>query len=137
VSSNPRLPPGNTKGGSITVLLASCLTGLESAVWQLTIFVFICKTDQSKPIKQEVNGTVILPPFVFPAPTLAHRIGLGWKWQTATGIIQIVKRFTVQTQVWVAIWRNGKLPNPFIATHHDVMSLHFGLFLYQFFAVQF
>jgi hypothetical protein len=33
---------GNTKGGSITVLLTSCLTGLESAVWQLTIFVFIC-----------------------------------------------------------------------------------------------
>ncbi len=24
--------PGNTKGGSITVLLTSCLTGLESAV---------------------------------------------------------------------------------------------------------
>jgi len=37
--------PGNTKGGSITVLLTSCLTGLESAVLQLTIFVFICKTD--------------------------------------------------------------------------------------------
>jgi hypothetical protein len=32
---------GNTKGGSITVLLTSCLTGLELAVWQLTIFVFI------------------------------------------------------------------------------------------------
>jgi hypothetical protein len=37
--------PGNTKGGSITIPLTSCLTGLESAVWQLTIFVFICKTD--------------------------------------------------------------------------------------------
>ncbi len=36
---------GNTKGGSITVLLTSCLTSLESAVLQLTIFVFICKTD--------------------------------------------------------------------------------------------
>jgi len=35
--------PGNTKVGSITVPLTSCLTGLESAVWQLTIF-FICKT---------------------------------------------------------------------------------------------
>ncbi len=32
--------PRNTKGGSITVLLTSCLTGLESAVWLLTIFVF-------------------------------------------------------------------------------------------------
>jgi hypothetical protein len=37
--------PGNTKGGSITLPLTSCLTGLESAVRQLTIFVFICKTD--------------------------------------------------------------------------------------------
>ncbi len=37
--------PGNAKGGSITVQLTSCLTGLESAVWLLTIFVFICKTD--------------------------------------------------------------------------------------------
>ena len=37
------LGPGNTKGGNITVPLTSCLTGLESAVCQLTIFVFICK----------------------------------------------------------------------------------------------
>jgi hypothetical protein len=36
---------GNTKGGSITVPLTSCLTGLESAVWLLTIFVFIFRTD--------------------------------------------------------------------------------------------
>jgi hypothetical protein len=34
---------GNTKGE--VSLLTSCLTGLESAVSQLTIFVFICKTD--------------------------------------------------------------------------------------------
>jgi hypothetical protein len=27
-----KVHPGNTKGGSITVLLTSCLTGLESAV---------------------------------------------------------------------------------------------------------
>jgi len=57
------------QGILITVLLTSCLTGLESAVWQLTIFVFICKTDSSKPVKQEVNGTMILPPLVFPAET--------------------------------------------------------------------
>ncbi len=50
------------KGGSITVPLTSCLTGLELYVRQQTIFVFICKTDQSKPVKQEVNGTLILPP---------------------------------------------------------------------------
>jgi hypothetical protein len=33
------------------------LTGLELAVWQLTIFDLFPK--------QEVNGTVILPPWVF------------------------------------------------------------------------
>ncbi len=37
---------GNTKGGSITVLLTSCLTGLESAVRQLTIFVFYLQNRQ-------------------------------------------------------------------------------------------
>ncbi len=58
--------PGNTRGGRITVPLTSCLTGLESALWELTIFAFICKTVKSKPVKQEVNGTVILPPLVFP-----------------------------------------------------------------------
>ncbi len=58
--------PGTTKGRGISVPFTSCLTGLESSVWQLTKFVFICKTDKSKPIKQEVNSTVILPPLVFP-----------------------------------------------------------------------
>ncbi len=60
---------GILKGGSITVPLTSCLTGLESAVWQLTTFVFICKTDESKPVKQEVSRTVIRPPLVFPGQT--------------------------------------------------------------------
>ncbi len=36
---------GNAKGESITILLTSCLAGLESAVRLLTVFVFICKTD--------------------------------------------------------------------------------------------
>jgi hypothetical protein len=30
------------------------------------LFLFAKQSKQSKPIKQEVNGTVILPPFVFP-----------------------------------------------------------------------
>jgi hypothetical protein len=64
------IEPGNTKGGSIVVRLTSCLTGLESAVGQLTIFAFICKTDQCKPVKQEVNSKVILPPLVFPDCTI-------------------------------------------------------------------
>ncbi len=66
--------PGNTKWGCITVPLTSCLTGLELAVWQLTIFVFICKTDKSKPVKQEVNGTVILPPLSIPWIKYTKRI---------------------------------------------------------------
>jgi hypothetical protein len=66
-----------------TVLLTSCLTGLESAVWQLTIFVFICKTDKSKPVKQEVNGTVILPPLAFPGRTLASSSQGQWFKSTA------------------------------------------------------
>jgi len=57
---------GNTKGGSITVPLTSCLTALESAVLLLAILAFIFKTDESKPVKQGVNYTVILPPLVFP-----------------------------------------------------------------------
>ncbi len=40
-----QLKTGNTKRGSITVQLTSFLTGLESAVLQVTIVVFICKTD--------------------------------------------------------------------------------------------
>jgi hypothetical protein len=52
--------PGNTKGESITVPLTSCLTGLKIK----TKFVS-CHTADSKPVKQEVNSTVILPPSVF------------------------------------------------------------------------
>ncbi len=71
-----RARPGNTKGGSITVLLTSCLTGLKLFVWQLTIFVIICKTDWSKPVKQEVNGTVIFPPHSIPWGNTNWREGL-------------------------------------------------------------
>ncbi len=78
--------PVNTKGGC-TVPLTSCLTGLESAVWQQTIFVFICITDLSKPVKQVVNGIVILFSFVFlhltadPQRLLGSPLTLKEKWQ--------------------------------------------------------
>jgi len=62
--------PGNTKGGSITgritVLLTSCLTGLDKSALQIKTKIFSCHTADSKPVKQEVNSTVILPPLVFP-----------------------------------------------------------------------
>jgi hypothetical protein len=57
---------GNTKGGSITVLLTSCLTGLYLSVLQIKTKIVSKHTADSKPVKQEVNGTVILPPLVFP-----------------------------------------------------------------------
>ncbi len=58
--------PGNTKGGSITVPLTTCLTGLDWSVLQMKTKIVSCHTADSKPVKQEVNGTVILPPLVFP-----------------------------------------------------------------------
>jgi hypothetical protein len=53
---------GNTKGGSITVLLTSCLTGLDQSVLQIKTKIVSCQPADSKPVKQEVNGTLILPP---------------------------------------------------------------------------
>ncbi len=57
---------GNTKGGSITVPLTSCLTGLDGSVLKIKTKIVNCRTADSKPVKQEVNGTVILPLLVFP-----------------------------------------------------------------------
>ena len=59
--------PGNTKEGSITVLLTSCLTCLDKFALQIKTKIVSCHTADTKPVKQEVNGTVILPPLVFPA----------------------------------------------------------------------
>jgi hypothetical protein len=58
---------GNTKWGSIIVPLTSCLTGLDLPVLQLKTKIVRSHTADSNPVKQEVNGTVILPPLVFPA----------------------------------------------------------------------
>ncbi len=50
---------GNTKGGSITVPLTSCLTGFDLSVLQIKTKIVSSHTDDSKPVKQEVNGTMI------------------------------------------------------------------------------
>jgi hypothetical protein len=65
----------NTERGSITVPLTSCLTGLDRSVLQIKTKIVICQTAESKPVKQEVNGTVILPPLVFPGLSLARTKG--------------------------------------------------------------
>ncbi len=57
---------GNTKGGSITVMLTSCFTGLDWSVLQIKTKIVSCHTADSKLVKQEVNGTGILPPFSIP-----------------------------------------------------------------------
>jgi hypothetical protein len=60
---------GILKGeGSITIPLTSCLTGLDKSVLQIKTKIVSCHTVDSKPVKQEINGTVILPlpPLVFP-----------------------------------------------------------------------
>jgi hypothetical protein len=58
---------GNTKGGNITVPLISFLTGLDKSVLQIKTKIVSCHTADSKPVKQDVNGTVVLSPLVFPA----------------------------------------------------------------------
>ncbi len=58
---------GILKGGSITVLLTSCLTGLDWSLLQIKTKIVSSHTADSKPIKQEVNSTLILSPLVFPA----------------------------------------------------------------------
>jgi hypothetical protein len=61
------LDAGNTKGGSITVPLTSFLTGLDLSVLQMKTKIVSHHAADSKPVKQEVNSTVIVPPLVFPA----------------------------------------------------------------------
>jgi len=67
-----RVKTGNTKGGRITVLLTSCLTGLDKSVLQIKTKIVSCHTADSKSVKQEVNGTVILPPLVFPGISIPN-----------------------------------------------------------------
>jgi hypothetical protein len=64
-----RVPPVNTKGGSITVPFTSCLGGLDWSALQIKTNIVSCHSADSKPVKQEVNSTVILPPLVFPVTT--------------------------------------------------------------------
>ncbi len=52
----------NTKGGSITVKLTSCLTGLDESVLKTKTKIVSCHAANSKPVKREVNCTVIVFP---------------------------------------------------------------------------
>jgi len=48
--------------------LTSCLTSLEKSVLQIKTKYVSCHRADSKPVKQEVNSTVIRPPLVFRDP---------------------------------------------------------------------
>jgi hypothetical protein len=65
---------GNAKGGSITLSLTSCLTGLDESVFQIKTKIVSSHRVDSKPVNQEVIGTVILPPLVFSAIVLVHKV---------------------------------------------------------------
>jgi hypothetical protein len=57
---------GKTKGRSITVPLTSCLIGMNLSVLQIKTKIVSSHTTVSKPVKQGINGTAVLPPLVFP-----------------------------------------------------------------------
>jgi hypothetical protein len=50
------------------------LTGLDYSVLQIKTKIASFHTADSKPVKQEVNGTLILPPLVF--PDLMHSLAI-------------------------------------------------------------
>jgi len=56
---------GILKGGSITVPLTSSSTGLDQSVLQIKTKIVHLHTADSKLVKQEVIGTVKLPPLLF------------------------------------------------------------------------
>ncbi len=62
--------PGNTKWGIITVPLTSCSTGLDESVLKIQTKNVSSHTADFKPVKQEVNGTIMLPPLVIPVCTI-------------------------------------------------------------------
>jgi hypothetical protein len=48
------------------------LTGLDYSVLQINSKIVSSHTDDSKPVKQEVNSTVILPLSVFPGQNISY-----------------------------------------------------------------
>jgi len=47
------------------------LTGLDKSVLQIKTKIVSCHTADSKPVRQEANGRVILPRLVFPGVTFS------------------------------------------------------------------
>jgi hypothetical protein len=66
---------GILKGEASLVPLTSFLTGLDKSVLQIKTKIVSCHTADSKPVKQEVNGTLILPPSVFLGSITRTKLG--------------------------------------------------------------
>ncbi len=49
---------------------------MDSSVFQIKTKIVSCHIADSKPVKQEVNGTLILPSLVFPGNDIYKRISL-------------------------------------------------------------
>jgi hypothetical protein len=49
---------------------------LDESVLQIKTKIVSCHTTESKPVKQEGNGTVILPPLAFPDTAISHLLEL-------------------------------------------------------------
>ncbi len=90
--------PGNTKRGSVTILLTSCLNGLDQSAQQIKTKIVSNHTADSKPVKQEVYGTVILPLLVFPEQSLHLMVTINGDMNTAKivyGVHSIVYRVSL------------------------------------------
>ncbi len=98
------LSAGNTKGEGITVPLTSCLTGLESAVWQLTIFGFclqnrLIQTSQTGGQQYSDTSPFSIPCFLIWMlfMSLAQNFKLWTKWAT------IMLRFRLVTDIFALV----------------------------------
>jgi hypothetical protein len=73
------------------VPLTSSLTGLDYSGLQIKTKTVNCRTTNSKPVKLEVNGTVMLSPLVF--PDWAHKMFL--KLPPGVNVIKLFSFITV------------------------------------------
>ncbi len=85
--------------------MTSYLTGLDWPALQIKTKIVSCHAAVSKPVKQEVNDTVILPPLVFPGKTnkLYRYCREKLKLKVFT---KVIKRAKQKAWVLVAEWYN-------------------------------
>ncbi len=67
------------------------MTGLDSSVLQIKTKIVSSHTADSKPVEQEVNRTVLLPPLVFPGQRVIYtsNVGLAFSLNDAVSIEKI------------------------------------------------